>query len=113
MQRLWWCWLLDAGKYVTGPALCLHCCAPSKHPTKHCRLQATLTCSALLFRRTLPMWPAIFRPGKVRPGVVPGPVEPCSRWDLLPWLMAPRFMPYFLMVPAEVENIEFTNLQFR
>lgn len=44
------------------------------------RSMSTLsTCRLRTLRRTLPIWPAIFRPGKLRPGVVPGPVLPCSR----------------------------------
>lgn len=68
-------------------------CMPPARPLLRLLPLRRRTCRLRHFLRTAPMWPAILRPGKVRPGVVPGPVLPCSRWLLEPCVMAPRFMP--------------------
>eukprot|EP00983_Pelagomonas_calceolata_P027022 848902-Pelagomonas_calceolata.AAC.3 len=59
-----------------------------------------LTSCCFTTLRALPILPAIFRPGNTREGVVEAPVEPCSRWLLLPWVIRPRWWCQRLMVPA-------------
>lgn len=60
-----------------------------------------LTSTFRSLARTLPIWPAALRPGNTRPGVEPGPVEPCSRLLLEPCVMLPRAKPHRLMPPGQ------------
>nr|BBA18260.1 50S ribosomal protein L3 [Heterosigma akashiwo]BBA18399.1 50S ribosomal protein L3 [Heterosigma akashiwo]BBA18538.1 50S ribosomal protein L3 [Heterosigma akashiwo]BBA18676.1 50S ribosomal protein L3 [Heterosigma akashiwo]BBA18815.1 50S ribosomal protein L3 [Heterosigma akashiwo] len=60
-----------------------------------------------------PYWPAIFFPGKTRPGVVPAPIEPGKRWFFEPCVIGPREKLYRFCKPENpfpiLRPVTFTN----
>jgi len=72
-----------------------------------------ITSSCLIFFRSLPIWPAILRPGKTLAGVAEEPMDPRCLLDLDPWVMGPLLMFHLLMVPAiEAHTLKPANNYF-